>query len=325
MINYLKVSKATDLSGRDRRLYRVLEILPGALSWGTIIGLILLSAFVPVGTAVFVILFDVYWLLLVLFLGVHLLISYRVMKKYAKIDWLKKCEELGNKTLIINDNGQTIDLNYKDLWQVIILPTYNEGLEVIRPSLDALVKSGYPTDKMIVVLATEGRAGEIGLERGQQIIKEYGQLFGKFLMTIHPDNIIGELKGKGANQAFAAKELKRLIIDPEKIDYAKILVSVFDVDTVVHQGYFHCLAYSFLTVDRPYRASYQPIPVYHNNIWQAPAFARVASFSNTFWQMMQQIKPEKLATYSSHSMTWLALNDIGFWSTNMVSEDSRIF
>jgi hypothetical protein len=78
-------------------------------------------------------------------------------------------------------------------------------------------------------------------------------------------------------------------------------------------------------VASPYRSSFQPVPVYHNNLWQAPFFARVAAFSNTFWQMMQQLRPEKLATYSSHSMTWRALVDIGFWSTNMVSEDSRIF
>jgi hypothetical protein len=51
----------------------------------------------------------------------------------------------------------------------------------------------------------------------------------------------------------------------------------------------------------------------------------VAASSNTFWQMMQQIRPNNLATYSSHSMTWRALVDIGFWSTAMVSEDSRIF
>jgi hypothetical protein len=51
----------------------------------------------------------------------------------------------------------------------------------------------------------------------------------------------------------------------------------------------------------------------------------VAASSNTFWQMMQQIRPNNLATYSSHSMSWKALVDIGFWSTTMVSEDSRIF
>jgi hypothetical protein len=78
-------------------------------------------------------------------------------------------------------------------------------------------------------------------------------------------------------------------------------------------------------VAKPHRTSYQPSPVYHNILWQAPFFARVAASSNTFWQMMQQIRQDKLATYSSHSMTWRALVDIGFWGTRMVSEDSRIF
>ncbi len=325
MINYLKISKATDLRGRDRRLYRFLEMLPGILSWGTLLGLALLSALAPIGTAVFVILFDVYWLLLVIFLGTHLLISYRIMKKYLRIDWVKKCETLGNKTLIINDHNKTIDVNWRDLWHVIILPTSYEDLEVIRTSFTGLVNSGYPLDRFIVVLAIEERAGEEAQKRARIISEEYSNKFGHFLVTVHPSEIEGELKGKGANQAFAAKELKRLIIDQEQIDYAKILVSVFDIDTVVPYGYFHCFTYTFLTVERPYRASYQPVPVYNNNLWSAPFFARVAAFSNTFWQMMQQIKPEKLATYSSHSMTWLALTDIGFWSTNMVSEDSRIF
>lgn len=316
MINYLKISKATDLTGRDRKIYRLLEMLPGFLSWGTIIGLVVLSATAPVGTAVFVILFDVYWLLLVIFLGVHLLISYRAIKKRMKIDWKAKCEELGV--------SKTVGFAWSEITQVVILPTYNESLEVIRPTIEALASNGYPAEKMIVVLATEGRTGEEGRVIGEAIKKEYEHRFGRFLVTVHPD-IEGELKGKGANQAWAAKELKRLIIDPELLDPKKILISVFDIDTIAHPGYFHCFAYSFLTVDRPYRASYQPVPVYHNNIWQAPFFARVAAFSNTFWQMMQQIKPEKLATYSSHSMTWQALVDIGFWSTNMVSEDSRIF
>jgi cellulose synthase/poly-beta-1,6-N-acetylglucosamine synthase-like glycosyltransferase len=38
-----------------------------------------------------------------------------------------------------------------------------------------------------------------------------------------------------------------------------------------------------------------------------------------------QIREESLVTYSSHSMTFVALEEIGFWSTTMVSEDSRIF
>lgn len=85
------------------------------------------------------------------------------------------------------------------------------------------------------------------------------------------------------------------------------------------------MTYKFLTVNSPYRASYQPIPVYHNNIWETPFFSRITASSNTFWQMIMQIRQESLVTYSSHSMTYIALREIGYWSTHMVSEDSRIF
>ena len=41
--------------------------------------------------------------------------------------------------------------------------------------------------------------------------------------------------------------------------------------------------------------------------------------------MMHQAWPERLTTFSSHSMPFKALVEIGFWQTNIVSEDSRIF
>ena len=41
--------------------------------------------------------------------------------------------------------------------------------------------------------------------------------------------------------------------------------------------------------------------------------------------MMQQSRPERLTTFSSHSMPFKALVEIGFWNTDIVSEDSRIF
>lgn len=326
-VEYLKVGHAVDLSGRDRRIYRLLEILPGALSWATFVALVVFSYTKPVGSAIFIILFDIYWLLLVIFLGIHLVVSYRLMKRQVRFDWQKLCEELGTRELIRESNGdiRRLNVSWEDLHHVVIVPTYTEGLEVMRTTLNGLANSAYPKEKMIVVLAAEERAGEEGKQRAEILAKEYEQKFGRFVVTMHPDNIVGELKGKGANQAWAAKQLRRSVIDPQGIDYDLILVSVFDADTVAPAGYFHCLTYTFLTAERPYRSSYQPIPVYHNNLWQAPFFARVAAFSNTFWQMMQQLRPEKLATYSSHSMTWRALVDIDFWSTNMVSEDSRIF
>ncbi|MDD4900589.1 MAG: glycosyltransferase family 2 protein [Patescibacteria group bacterium] len=313
-MDYFKVSKAADLPARrDRRLYRWLEILPGFLSWATLLILLFLSWLKPIWVAYFIIAFDVYWLLLVIYLGINLFSAYVSMKKNLRVAWRERCEKAPGR------------FAWSEVVHLVIFPTYDESLEVVRPSFEALLKDGYPTDKMIMVFAIEERAGEAGREKARAIKQEFGGKFKHFLVTTHPDGLAGEIKGKGANQAWAAQQAKILVIDKFNYDYDKILVSVFDMDTVVMPGYFYCLTYKFLTVDNPYRASYQPIPVYHNNIWQAPFFARVAAASNTFWQMMQQIRQEKLATYSSHSMTWRALVDINFWSTNMVSEDSRIF
>ncbi len=308
-MDYLKIGKATDLEGRDRFLYRLLEIFPGFLSWSTLLGLLVLSYFKPIWVAYFMIAFDVYWLLLVIYLGVHLFAAYFKMKDNVKINWKRKCR----------------DLDWQNVLHLIIFPVCNEDIEVIRTSFQALLDDGYPTDKMIVVLATEERAGEEAQTRAKKIEREFGNKFKHFVITIHPENLAGEIKGKGSNQAWSAKEVKRQIIDKYHYNYDKIMVSIFDIDTIVSCGYFFRLTYEFLTVEKPYQTSYQPIPVYHNNLWQSPFFARVASSSNTFWQMMQQIRQDKLATYSSHSMTWRALVDIGFWGTHMVSEDSRIF
>ena len=125
--------------------------------------------------------------------------------------------------------------------------------------------------------------------------------------------------------ATTTKEAKRMVIDPLKIPYENIITSSFDIDTCVFSKYFSCLTYHFLTTENPTKSSYQPIPLYINNIWQAPFFSRIFAFSATFWQMMCQERPEILLTFSSHSMSFKSLVDVGYKQVNVVSDDSRIF
>ncbi len=60
-------------------------------------------------------------------------------------------------------------------------------------------------------------------------------------------------------------------------------------------------------------------------MWEASALARVVAMSSTFWEMVQQERPERMATFSSHSVSFQALYEVGYWQRNMVSEDSRIY
>jgi len=316
---YIKIGFARDIEKPgERRLFRFLEILPGVLSWGTILLVIFLSWQRPVWIAFFIIAFDLYWLLKTIFLSFHQQTSFRKMKENLKIDWLEKLKKfkIQNSKFKINE--------WSDIYHLVILPMYKEKFEVVQSTFLALMNSKYPSDKFIVVLATEERAGESAQEIAQKIKQEFGNKFFRFLITVHPANITGELKGKGANETWAGRKAQKMI-DELKIPYENIIVSSFDIDTQVYPYYFACLTYNYLVCKDPLHSSFQPIPRYDNNIWDAPAISRVVALGATFWHMAQQERPERMSTFSSHSMSFKAIAEMDFWTTKNVSEDSRIF
>jgi len=308
--DYLNISRAESLKNpKERFLYRLLEILPGFLSWSTLIGAFLFSWLVPAGVAIFIILFDLYWLLKTAYLSFHQISSFKQMKKNIKTDWIEKLEHLGD---------------WKRIYHIVVLPMYKEGKEIIRSSCQSLVNSKYPKEKIIIVLSAEERAGKKATQIAQELKKEFSGKFLKFFVTTHPQNLPGEVIGKGSNTAWAIKEAKEKIIKPLNLRYEDILVSTFDIDTKPYPQYFSCLTFHYLTTENPLKSSYQPIPIYNNNVWTAPNFSRVIATSNTFWQMMQQDRPEAMITYSSHATPFKVLNEVGY-PKNIVPDDSRIF
>ncbi len=300
--------------------YRLLEMLPGSLVWATFALMLLLSWQLPLFVAVFIIFYDIFWLLRTVYLFILLHVTFRKMRHYMRVDWSAKLQGL-NESNTPAAYGRTWD----SLYHLVIFPMYREPYSLVRESLLSLRRVHHPKDKMIVLLATEEAGGEESLATAALIREEFQNDFFKFVVTRHPRGLAGEIPGKGSNETWAAKQVKQEIIDPMGIPYDRILVSVFDVDSQIFPDYFSVLAYTFLTAKRPDRSSYQPIPLFNNNIYDAPALTRIVALSTTFWNMMQQCRPENLVTFSSHSMPWQALTEIGFWDTNVVSEDSRIF
>jgi cellulose synthase/poly-beta-1,6-N-acetylglucosamine synthase-like glycosyltransferase len=303
------VGRATELTGRRRVFYRFLEILPGLASWSTLIGVVLLSVYAPFVAAYFVIAFALYWVLKTAFLSYHLRYNWKRLRHHMALDW---AEMVGR-------------FEYRHLYHVVILPFYKEPASVIEASLEALSKVSYDAKKIIVVLAGEERAGEHAKAIGDQMRARYGQHFGFFLTPIHPKDLPGEMAGKGSNAAYAAERVRTEVLDPQGLKYTEVIVSIFDIDTVLYPNYFNCLVWHFMTAENPLKSSFQPVPIFNNNIWEAPAVSRVVAMSSTFWEMVQQERPERMATFSSHSVSFQALYEVGYWQTNMVSEDSRIF
>lgn len=303
------MAHARDLSGKDKVLYRMFEFVPAIISWGTIITIVLLSIYNPTLAAYLIIAFDLYWLLKTFYLSMHQRHNWRRLRHNMQVDW----------------HEMTDHLKYEHIYHFVILPYYKEPEQIVEAAVQSIRDADYDKERLIVTLAAEERAGEEAIDIAKKLTEKYKDDFGHIIYTVHPKDLPGEIKGKGPNITYAAEQTKRQVVNKQHLPYEDIIVSAFDIDTVILPQYFLCLTWYFLTAEHPHKTSFQPVPLYNNNIWDAPAISRVAAFSSTFWQMIQQERAEKLTTFSSHAISFKALNEIGFWQKNMISDDSRIF
>lgn len=297
------------MTNRERRLYRILEIIPGATVWATIVAAVVVSFWKPIIAIVFIVVFDLFWLFRVVLYLVRLTAAWRRFRVATSADW---------SSLV------AADPRARGIYHLIFLPTYCEEYPVIRQTLEGLKAAAYPKERLFVVLAGEARDHERFQKNVAAVRAEFEDVFGELLITEHPADLPDEIPGKGSNLHYAGRQAVELV-SSRNIPIERVLVSAFDVDTIIHPQYFAYLTHLFLTVPNPLHASYQPIALYNNNIWESPAPVRIAAFGTTLWLMTDLTKSKNLITFSSHSMPLRALIDVGYWQKDIVSEDSRIF
>lgn len=294
----------------DYQRYRFYEILPGLSIWLTLALGIIFSFIFPLGVIYAIIIFDVYWVLRVIYFSFYLVLSWLRFRRAIKINWLLRLQ------------------NEFPAWEqkknVIFLPLANEGYEVVKETLQALLQSTYPAQKMYVVISGEARKQDNWDSVQTQVKDNFTGKFADILYYTHPDNLIDEIPGKGSNIHHAEKEFKKYA-DARNWNYREIIISVFDVDTIVHPQYFAHLNYMYCLHPRPERSSFQPITLYNNNLWESPSVLRVMAFGTSFWMLFSLARLDSLVTFSSHSMSFQAALDCGGHAKDIVSEDSRIF
>jgi len=296
--------------------YRTLEIIPGITLWLTFMTAIVLSFIKPLWVIYFILLYDLYWLIRIMYFVLYLFVGLKRYRAVNKTNWLTEIKKIGG---------------YEKYYHLIILPTKVESYQVLRDTFLGLAHADYDTKKFIVILSREcgASAGQCFEDQFREtanlLHQEFDEKFYQLFDIIHPSPPATELRGKGSNATWAVKKIKAEFIDPNHIPEENIIVSNFDSDTYVYPQYFSRLMYLWLTADNPHHHSYQPLTLYNNNIWDASSFARVVANSTTFWLMADKARPERLFTFSSHSMSFKTLVAVGYWATDIVTEDSRIF
>ncbi|MBT3355769.1 glycosyltransferase family 2 protein [bacterium] len=352
---------------KERRRQRFFEILPGFLCWLTLIGMFVFSWLAPVWVAIYIILFDIYWIYRTIYISIYSIIAYRKLERWKKINWFHRLEaifksdslveELNDEILTLKKDlakgkfsrkerkelkqkiierssflvrvkddlkNRELFLPWEDVYHVILLPTADEDAGIIAPAIEAVKNSNYPNDKVIILLALEER---VPLEQRELktkiLLDKYKDTFMDFIVTVH--EVKGnEMKCKAANTTYAAKKLKKYLED-KKIPLENVVLSNFDCDTQIHPEYLAALTYAYATEPRRLNFAYQPLPMYHNNLWDTIAPVRIIVTGSSFWHMVESMRPDHMVTFSSHSEAFKTIVDVDYWPVNVISEDSVIF
>lgn len=288
---------------------RLWEIIPGLTTWVTIIAPLVLAFYYPATIATVVLLFAVYWLIRVILMTGYLIAGYLRYRREREVDWRGRLDA-------------EFPRDHPRLYHVAIVPTYKEDISILRHTIGAIKASNYDLKKIIVVMAFEERDKELAPEYAKILTHEYEHTFAHFLTTFHPGDIPGEVKGKGPNITWAARRALEYI-DQEKLPRKDVIVTTLDADNRVDKEYFGNVSWAFLNDSDPHHKSFQPIPMFFNNIWQVPLAVKITALGSSFWQMIQAMRPHYARNFSAHSQSLQALIETDFWSVETIVEDGH--
>lgn len=318
--------------------YRFFEMLPGLITWSILALPFILSLFSPGLAVAFIIAYLLLWFAKSIGLDVRALQGFRTMRSHMMLDWPQLLSELEDDRVadaaakrpdwhydnLLRLRVQQARVRPSELYHAVIIATVKESREVLEPTIESVISANYDTKKIILVLAYEDRGGPQTQKQAEELINTYSHHFYHAFAVKHPHDLPGELIGKGGNITYSGRKLE-LYLKDQKIDPAKVVVTTLDADNRPHKNYFAGLSYLYCVAPDPIRVSYQPIPMFTNNIWDAPAPMRVIATGNSFWNIVLALRPHMLRNFSSHAQSMQTIIDTDYWSVRTIVEDGHQF
>lgn len=323
------------LQSEKTKSYRWLERLPAILSWSLLALPFVLSQISPWLTVFFIVFYILMWFARTIVLNIRVLQGYYTMKAHESAPWIDLIKDIEKGEVTVAHPPKWHVKNIARLKEapalikpdeaihVMMVASYNESIDIIEPTIQSVLDSDYDMKKVILVMAYEERDGAQSEPAVLEIIDKYGDRFLDAFATKH-SLTPNEVRGKGGNITYAGRILQKRLEDM-KIDPERVQVTTLDADNRPHKNYIAALTYLLCLVPEPKYVSFQPIPIYTNNIWDVPALMRVIATGNSFWNIILSLRPHMIRNFSSHAQSMAALIDTDFWSVRTIVEDGHQF
>jgi len=294
-------------------LEKILRIIPGFLTWATLLSPIWLGFLWPKGVVFVLTFLALFWVYRAISHSVGVALGYRRYTKELKINWLKKCLKLPD---------------FKDLKHLILIPTVDESYQVLDTTLGGIAQNNFPKDKVILALTCEEKYASQVKRNIEKLKKKYGKELAKeVLFYVHPAGIKGEAIGvAGANRRWGATHAVEYLRS-KSYNLDNFLFTTFDADARIHKKYLARLSYSYLTASNRENKFYYPaVFLYDNNIWDVPPLMRIQANSVSLAVLSSAIiEPHRKDTWSAYSVTLNTLIKADYWDAAMGVDDTPFF
>ena len=330
--------------GKRTKLYRFFEMVPALLSYGALILLVVLSLVSPLLAAVYLMFIIITLLVKAVGIAYHTIGGRNNLEKAQRLNWRERLDDFenpvesyelrsGSRSKAFGMSAHLDNLRLaaadpaafpkpSDLYNLVIIAAYNESYDIIEPTVQALLATTYDKKHLIVAMAYEERGGVEIEKTALRLQKKYASKFVDFVLVKHPRDLPDEVVGKGGNITFAGKHMQKWL-DEKGIEYKNVLVTTLDADNRPHSVYFDYALYEFVVHEDRKHLAFQPISLFLNNIWDVPALMRVVATGNSFWNIINSMRPHALRNFASHSQPMEALVEMDFWSTRTIVEDGH--
>lgn len=259
--------------------------------------------------------FFIYWVIRSYAVGVAVWVGLRRIREWTATDWRGKYTAWA---------GSRPDAAVWD-WprHLVVVPNYKEHEEGLARTLRSLATQ-VNADQVVVVLAMEAREAEAAGKAGR-LIAQFQSAFAGIFATFHPAGMPGELAGKGSNEAWAARQAYRRLIEGGD-DIGRYTVTSCDADAVFHPRHFMALNHQFLTASDRYRTFWQPTIFNSNNIWDIPSPLRIPDGLSGINRTANLVLPFSVKFPTScYSLSWLMLHEIDYWDEEVIPEDWHVY
>jgi hypothetical protein len=295
---------------------RFFEATPGALTWIMLAAPAWIPIVFKLPGAIFVatavLIFDAYWLLRSITVVVGVWGSLRHLKRDMSTDWLARCRD-------DQASGSVHPLQY---FHLCVVPTYTEPYHVLERTVQAIVDSNYPDELKLVGIITR-ETDKPGWENVARLKEKFGGRVRRFYHIKDPLEP-GIVIGKSAAMNWGGRWMVRVLTE-EGFDLSKVLITDLDSDYRVHPQYFAWISWHHAREPQRDYVIWQPVPLFHNNIWEVPMAVRIMSASTSQWQMFLHSRPHRLVAFSSYTCTLDFVHKAGYWDKDVIPEDSRFY